>query len=209
MVAIKEIFATNLKKLREKKGLTSKALAEAIGQEPGSIHRYESAIRFPKIEVIEAIAQALGVSEAELFVETESKIKRSRAEDAIRKENEHLREMNLRLLNALKSHEALVHILRSSISGSTREVIEALNLCKFVPEKAKEYLMLLDLDEPLNHKLASSAGQIFSEFLFAPPQLQLLVSSLLGVSDSLSKKRALSSTQIALVEKLTESFQKP
>lgn len=62
------IFATNLKRLRKRAGLTQERLADACGY-PGQsrVGNYESGIREPELSEIPTIAKALGAEIAELF----------------------------------------------------------------------------------------------------------------------------------------------
>lgn len=56
----------NIKRIRKEKGLTQKALGERCNISEGNIRKYESNRQKPKIETIQRIANALGVSEYEL-----------------------------------------------------------------------------------------------------------------------------------------------
>ena len=63
-------FAQNLRKLREKTGLTQSELAYLVGVHETTIRRWENGKNgTPNIEYIKKIAQALHVAEAELFLE--------------------------------------------------------------------------------------------------------------------------------------------
>jgi transcriptional regulator with XRE-family HTH domain len=57
-----EIFSINLKRMRTAAGLSKADLARMAGVSPGSIFHWERGSRTPKIEHIERIALALGVS---------------------------------------------------------------------------------------------------------------------------------------------------
>ena len=61
------MFAKNLKFYRLKKGFTKKALAEACSVTPMAIGNYESGDRKPSMEVLETIADALGVRLVDLL----------------------------------------------------------------------------------------------------------------------------------------------
>lgn len=59
----------NIKQIRKQKGLTQKSLGELLSVSEGMIRQYELGIRKPKIETIEKIASALGVSIFTLYGE--------------------------------------------------------------------------------------------------------------------------------------------
>lgn len=61
------MFSKNLKYYRLKAGLTKKALAEASGLTPMAITHYEAGDRRPAVEVASALAEALGVTLADLL----------------------------------------------------------------------------------------------------------------------------------------------
>lgn len=60
-------FPERLAALRKKKGLTQKALAEAVGIHLTQLSRYESGSSQPTLEVIRKLAVALSVSADELI----------------------------------------------------------------------------------------------------------------------------------------------
>lgn len=60
-------FASNLKRLRLKAGLSRRELAEKIGGEQSMIYRYENGLRLaPAVQALVGLADALGVSLDEL-----------------------------------------------------------------------------------------------------------------------------------------------
>lgn len=61
------IFAANLKRLREARGLTMEQAAWAVGMHHTAWGRIESGERKPTLETIFKLAQALEVPPAELF----------------------------------------------------------------------------------------------------------------------------------------------
>lgn len=56
----------NIKRIRKEKNMTQKSLGELCNISEGNIRKYESNRQKPKIETIQKIANALGVSEYEL-----------------------------------------------------------------------------------------------------------------------------------------------
>ena len=62
-----ENFGKRLKALRKKAGLTQEELADVLGISYMTVRRWEAEKVSPRIEEIKAIAQALGVSEADLL----------------------------------------------------------------------------------------------------------------------------------------------
>ncbi len=56
-----------IKHYREQKGITQEELAEAIGMAQSEISAYESGTKSPRVNVLIAIADVLGVSAAELI----------------------------------------------------------------------------------------------------------------------------------------------
>ncbi len=68
-MSIREIFRQNLRYYRKKCGLTQEALSEKIGLNPKYITNIEAQSKFPSAETIDAIATALGIKPAQLFIE--------------------------------------------------------------------------------------------------------------------------------------------
>ena len=60
-------FAQNLRNLRIKKGLSQKAFSEMAGVSQNSIYQWEKGICIPRIERLQKIATALGVSVSDLI----------------------------------------------------------------------------------------------------------------------------------------------
>jgi transcriptional regulator with XRE-family HTH domain len=60
-------FATNVRKLREKKKLSQKALADKVGISVSYVSMLERGQRSPPLETIEKMAKALGVPPANLL----------------------------------------------------------------------------------------------------------------------------------------------
>lgn len=60
-------IAENIKQIRRKRGMTQKELGELCGINEVNIHKYEYGKQKPKIETIERIAKALGVSCMEIM----------------------------------------------------------------------------------------------------------------------------------------------
>lgn len=60
-------FATNVRKLREKKKLSQKALADKVGISVSYVSMLERGQRSPPLETIEKMAKALGVPPAALL----------------------------------------------------------------------------------------------------------------------------------------------
>ena len=52
----------NIRRYRKSRGMTQAQLAEAVGLTEGAVRHYESGIRAVKPELVESIADALGVS---------------------------------------------------------------------------------------------------------------------------------------------------
>lgn len=60
-------LGTNIRKFREKQGLTQAELASRIGMSQQSIDRYENAGTMPREKVIQAMINLFGISRDELF----------------------------------------------------------------------------------------------------------------------------------------------
>ena len=72
------LFAANLRKLREARGLTQTALAEAAGLEMATVYQYEAQKRRAKLgDSLDALANALGVEPWELLAPPDAKQKQS------------------------------------------------------------------------------------------------------------------------------------
>lgn len=63
----------NLKRIREKKGLSMKAVADKIGITPQGYSRYENGTSSPSIDNLKRISDALGVSVDEILLEPDEK----------------------------------------------------------------------------------------------------------------------------------------
>lgn len=61
------MIGEKIKAARQKIGITQKQLAERLGTSPQNLAQYENGKRQPKIETLEKIASALGVSEFDLL----------------------------------------------------------------------------------------------------------------------------------------------
>ena len=61
------LTADTVKTLREQRGLTQRALAEAVGVTDKAVSKWESGRGLPDVSLVEPLAQALGVSVAELL----------------------------------------------------------------------------------------------------------------------------------------------
>lgn len=61
------VIGSNIKTLREKKGLTQAQLAEILNVSDKAVSRWETAKGYPDITLIEPLAKALGISVIELF----------------------------------------------------------------------------------------------------------------------------------------------
>lgn len=68
----KELFGQAIKQLRSNKGLNQTQLGESIGVASGNISRYESGINAPDFDRLGPLADALGVSVADLFTLAET-----------------------------------------------------------------------------------------------------------------------------------------
>lgn len=64
---VKEIFASNISKLRNQKNLTQKELADHLGLGKTTISEWESAKKLPNAGSIEKVAEFFGVPKSQLF----------------------------------------------------------------------------------------------------------------------------------------------
>ena len=67
MTNLKEILARNLKKNRRRLGITQPELAERAGLSTHYLGMVEIARNFPSVDVLERLAEALGIESNELF----------------------------------------------------------------------------------------------------------------------------------------------
>ncbi len=65
------MFSTNLRKLREERGMTQQELSKLVGVNPSAIGQYEIGIRLPNVAIAAELAKALGVSVDTLVREAE------------------------------------------------------------------------------------------------------------------------------------------
>ena len=68
-MTVREIFRKNLKYYRKQNNLTQEELSEKIGLNPKYIADIESRSKFPSAETIDALAEALKIIPAQLFLE--------------------------------------------------------------------------------------------------------------------------------------------
>ena len=68
-LSLQRIFINNLKFYRKKCGLSQEALSEKLGKGTNYINKIESHASFPTVQVIERIAQLLGIKASQLFEE--------------------------------------------------------------------------------------------------------------------------------------------
>jgi transcriptional regulator with XRE-family HTH domain len=66
-MALKQIFMANMKKYRKHSGFTQEKLAEMCNTDPCYIRQIEIGRRFPSLEYIERIANALNIAPFYLF----------------------------------------------------------------------------------------------------------------------------------------------
>ena len=66
-----DIFRHNLRSTREAKGITQKSLALKVGLNDQAIRDYEAGRRFPPVETMGQIADALAVKVSDLFESSE------------------------------------------------------------------------------------------------------------------------------------------
>ena len=71
-----KIFGTNLKKLREKSGLTKKAVSEALGIIPQQYYRYEEGISEPGVLLASKLAYIFGVDVQDFLIGIDDKKER-------------------------------------------------------------------------------------------------------------------------------------
>lgn len=68
-LTLQEIFISNLKFYRKKRGLSQEALSERLNKGTNYINKIESRASFPTVQVIEQIARVLEIKAAQLFEE--------------------------------------------------------------------------------------------------------------------------------------------
>lgn len=67
LMDLKKDFGMRLKELRSKKGITQYQLAEMVGVDPKHMSHIETGRSFPKADLIEKFAEALGVEYTKFF----------------------------------------------------------------------------------------------------------------------------------------------
>jgi len=68
MAKIREILAENIKEYRRKRGITQSELAERSNISANFMGMIEQERKFPAPEVLDRIAEALGIDTSELFI---------------------------------------------------------------------------------------------------------------------------------------------
>ena len=74
MATVAETLGSNLRRIREQKGVSRKQLADALGVSEVSIGGYENAHKLPPLDKIFAMADFLDVSTADLTGETKKNV---------------------------------------------------------------------------------------------------------------------------------------
>lgn len=69
LASIREIFAANLERLMEERGIRQTELATRLGVAKSVISHWKNGSRFPEAKYLDALATALHVSPSELFRE--------------------------------------------------------------------------------------------------------------------------------------------
>jgi transcriptional regulator with XRE-family HTH domain len=69
MTNLEEIFITNLKRYRDKAGLTQAKLGELAGHGQKYVAAVEGGLRFPSPEGIESLSKALGIEPYQLLLD--------------------------------------------------------------------------------------------------------------------------------------------
>lgn len=69
MTKLQEVFIENLKLARKQANFTQEDLAEKVGLTPKHISVIERRVKFPTIQMLEAIADALGIPAYKLFID--------------------------------------------------------------------------------------------------------------------------------------------
>lgn len=67
MPGTRKIFAENLRKSRQAKGVTIEQMAEKLGIAWGTVQRWEKGTNFPGPEEIDRLAEILGLTVPQLF----------------------------------------------------------------------------------------------------------------------------------------------
>lgn len=67
MPGLKEIFGTNLRSLRKRRGMSQEMLAEQLGLSSHSISNLERGVHAPRFTTLEKLANILDVSAEEFF----------------------------------------------------------------------------------------------------------------------------------------------
>jgi transcriptional regulator with XRE-family HTH domain len=62
-----DVFAANVRRLREEKGLTQEQLADAAGLHLNHVSKIENRLREPKVRTISKLAHGLDVSVGPMF----------------------------------------------------------------------------------------------------------------------------------------------
>lgn len=62
------IFAANLRRLRDERGLSQEALGLEADMDPAEVRRIEACKRDPGVRVVARLAEALGTTSAELLI---------------------------------------------------------------------------------------------------------------------------------------------
>ena len=111
MISIRDILAENLKKSRKKCGLSQAKLAEKANITTQYIAMIEVSRKFPTPEMLERLANALGIQTYELFV----------VASPANKELEHLKMDIIKEVNTIK--ESLTKDIISEVAKTIKETL--------------------------------------------------------------------------------------
>lgn len=225
MKAVKEIFADNLKLFRDRKGLSVAALAKLAEQEPASIHRYEGAQRFPKPEIIDRLAEVLGVSADDFFREEpyanggtqrRGTAKQVEAPSALydrflRQEVERQKQVNRKLLYAFKDYQNMIKTLEGIVdqqSGGDERLL-FLASRKFTSSRLKEVLLRAMSGDDAALTLVDELSGIGDYYIQAPESLRLVIRVILSGDPEAAEKLELMNfgkKELAALEQVAVAF---
>lgn len=113
----KEVFAENLKRYMDLKGISQKELAEIVGVSPTAVNEWIKAKKYPRIDKIEIMANYFNVLKSDLI---EDKKDQKLEREKMQKKNDTMTDIVLRM----RTDPNFLYIVESLHSRNDSEIME-------------------------------------------------------------------------------------
>lgn len=134
----KEVFAENLKKYMDAKGITQKELAEIVGVSATSVNEWIKAKKYPRIDKIEIMANYFHILKSDLI---EDKKDQRADREKMQKKNDTITDIVLRM----RTDSDFLYIVESLHSRNDSEIMELMKtLLSLDDEKIHSFKQMLN-----------------------------------------------------------------